>query len=121
VSEYRPDAPEAIEEIIRKALSPHPKQRYRSASAMAADLMMVIAIDGPIDLSAWVRDLCPARYALQRKLSELRDPTPASVGDLFAEMMGAGSRHDTQEGPRAPEETTDRPQAPSTVRIGISL
>jgi eukaryotic-like serine/threonine-protein kinase len=118
VGEYRPGVPEAFEAVIRKALAAHPKQRYRSAAAMADDLLGLTGLDEPVNLAAWTQRLCPARWTLTRKLADLRDPTPAAVADLFAEMMDAAPRVDTDgSSDRGSAETTAGPPPPSTIRI----
>lgn len=89
VSEHRPDVPASVEAICKKALAAHPKQRYRSAAEMADDLRVLVSEHGPVDLAGWTRTLCPRRFSVQKRLGELLDPTPAQVGELFAELAAS--------------------------------
>jgi serine/threonine-protein kinase len=137
VSEYRPDVPPELEDIVRKSLAAHPRQRYRSAAEMANDLMALTSHGGPTNLSQWTRELCPHRWKLARNLAELRSPTPKEVSELFGDMMDRQGEADTEGSARRsePAESTGddgesgtsarrgnpdktRPPAPTTVRIG---
>jgi tetratricopeptide (TPR) repeat protein len=44
---YRPDAPEGLERVLRKALQKHPHDRWKSAAAMGSALRPFRQIEGP--------------------------------------------------------------------------
>jgi eukaryotic-like serine/threonine-protein kinase len=83
VSRDRPCSPE-LESIVRKALAARPEDRWASAAAMADALRTLAAASGGDELSAWVRELHPKRYAAQRSLVALADPSPEDVSALLA-------------------------------------
>lgn len=85
VSDHRSDIPEALEELIVRALSPHPKQRFRSAASFANELQSLLHEVEPVDVGAWVRRLCPERWRLAEQLQNLDDPSREAVNDLFGE------------------------------------
>jgi serine/threonine-protein kinase len=115
VSNYRADVPEELEAIIRRALAPHPKARYRSAEAMANDLRALAPSFEPCDVGRWVRELCPRKWELTRNLEDLERPTKEQVADLFARMhdptddsaiMAAAPTKPADEPTRGPVPTT---------------
>jgi serine/threonine-protein kinase len=95
VSTHRPDILPAMEEVVRQALAAHPKQRYRSAAAMASDLRAVLAQCDRVDVGAWLRELWPKRWELQQRLDAMTSPKPAQVEALFAR-----AQHAAQQTPR---------------------
>lgn len=116
VSSYRADVPEALEAIVCRALAAHPKMRYRSADAMAADLRALSSTFEPCDVGRWVRELCPRKWELTRDLEALERPTKEQVADLFARVhdptddsaiMAAASTRRVPAPTRGPVPTTE--------------
>lgn len=103
-------APGGIEAVLRRALSPHPKQRPRSAGAFADELAAVAAELPPIDLGGFVRRMFAERYAASRKLEALPDPTPEDVTALLLDVSppterGEGGSTRPEAGPDTPVRT----------------
>jgi hypothetical protein len=101
-------APAGIEAVLRRALSPHPKQRPRSAGAFGDELLGVAAELPPVDLGGFVRRMFGERWAAARKLETLVDPTPEDVAALLLPVSpptergsGASTRPGTPAGPVA--------------------
>jgi serine/threonine protein kinase len=116
VSNHRADVPEELEAIIRRALAPHPRTRYRSAEAMAADLRALSPTLEPCDVGRWVRELCPHKWELTRDLENLERPTKEQVADLFARM------HDpTDDSAMAAAASTRRAPAPTRGPIATTV
>jgi hypothetical protein len=87
VSNHRPDIPDALEVIVRRALDPHPKARYQDAGEMADDLRALIPEFKHCDVGSWLRGLCARKYELTRDLEELETATKEQVADLFARAV----------------------------------
>ncbi len=115
VSPHRPDLPEAVEAVVRRALAAHPKQRYRSAAALADDLKALQAGVQPLELTAWVRDLCTARYRLATRLQDLDTPDEASVSTAFAEFGATNEGAQAEVVPTAPSAQEFREPVSTTV------
>jgi serine/threonine-protein kinase len=82
-------APGGIEAVLRRALAPHPKQRFRSAAAFGDELRLVLREMEPVDLGAYARRTFPERYDATHRLLELDDPKAAQVQDLLGEVAAA--------------------------------
>ncbi len=83
VRAVRPEVPRDLATICHKALEKRPRDRYQSASAMAADLRTFLA-GGPI----LARPPSPPRRALRWAR---RRQTPLLVGALLATVLVAGA------------------------------
>ena len=79
-------APAGLEPLLARALSSHPKQRFRNAAAMGAELRAVAMGLPSVDLGAWVRELCPKRYEVARRLAELDKPKADAVEAVFRDV-----------------------------------
>lgn len=79
-------APAGLEPLLGRALASHPKQRFRSAAAMGAELRAVAMGLPSVDLGTWVRALCPKRYEVARRLAELDKPKAEAVEAVFREV-----------------------------------
>ena len=82
----RADAPEAsrlLGDVLTVALHPRPERRFADARAFQHALEAVRHELPPVDLVRWLREHFAERWARQRELSELSDPTPAEVEALL--------------------------------------
>ena len=82
----RPDAPTAyalLRDILGVALHPRREQRYADARAFQLALERVRHELPAADLAGWLREAFAERWARQRELSELSDPTPTDVEALL--------------------------------------
>ena len=79
-------APSGLEAVLRRALAPHPKQRFRSAAELADELRAVLRDMEAVDLGAYARRCFPTRFSASRKLSTLDDPSPDEVAALMSEL-----------------------------------
>jgi serine/threonine-protein kinase len=73
VREIKPDLPEALSEIVRKAIEKEPSHRYRTASEMANALTTVRATLGPARISKTLAQSVSARSEIDRSLRERRE------------------------------------------------
>jgi serine/threonine-protein kinase len=124
----RPDAPAAyqlLEGVLGVALHPDPKRRFPDARAFQRGLEPAQQALPAVDLASWLRENFPERWARERKLLELSDPTPAEVQALRTQEPAAatsGAAATTQlDGPgSAPpveaEETRLNPRPPHSQR-----
>ena len=81
----RPDAPAAYQQlkrVLEVALHPDPKRRFPDARAFQRRLAPVRQALPAVELATWLRESFPERWARERKLLELSDPTPAEVEAL---------------------------------------
>ncbi|MBM7115095.1 protein kinase [Archangium primigenium] len=82
----RPEAPVAyaqLRAVLDKALQPDVSRRFTDARAFLHALEPVRQALPPVDLSLWMRDTFKARWARQRRLVDLEDPSPAEVAPLL--------------------------------------
>ena len=73
IREIKPDLPEALSEIVRKAIEKEPSHRYRTASEMANALTAVRATLGPARISKTLAQSVSARSEIDRSLRERRE------------------------------------------------
>lgn len=107
----RPEAPEAFQmlrDVLDRALQPLPEARFAEAWSFQSALDPVRQVLPPVDLSRWLRANFADRWARERQLSELSDPTPTEVEALLSREQPAvppedeaptrlvGSREDEQ-------------------------
>lgn len=107
----RPEAPEAFQmlrDVLDRALQPLPEARFADAWSFQSALDPVRQVLPPVDLSRWLRANFADRWARERQLSELSDPTPTEVEALLSREQPAvppedeaptrlvGSREDEQ-------------------------
>ncbi|MBL4685518.1 MAG: serine/threonine protein kinase [Nannocystaceae bacterium] len=78
--------PEGLDDVLSRALSSHPKRRFRSAGAMAAALRRVAVTLPAVELGPWVRELCPSRYEIARRLGKLETPDADAVEAVFRDI-----------------------------------
>jgi serine/threonine-protein kinase len=93
----RPDAPAAyalLRDILGIALHPRPEGRFADARAFQRALEPVRHQLPAADLAGWLRHSFAARWARERELSALSDPTPTEVEALLTR----------ESAPRPPEE-----------------
>jgi eukaryotic-like serine/threonine-protein kinase len=109
-------APGGIEAVLRRALSPHPRQRPRSAGAFADELAAVATELAPLDLGGFVRRMFPERYAAARKLETLVDPTPDEVAALLVPVSPPTERSDASGEGASTRPGTPAPPVVRTVR-----
>jgi serine/threonine protein kinase len=86
----RPDAPAAyplLERVLGIALHPDPKRRFPDARAFQRGLDPVRQALPAVELASWLREAFADRWARERELLELSDPTPAEVEALRAREL----------------------------------
>ncbi|HEY3447304.1 MAG TPA: protein kinase [Myxococcales bacterium] len=106
-----PDVPEALNDVVMKALAPDPTQRFQSAEEMrgrlTAAMLEVDPAAGPETLAAFMRERFEREYDNERRmiaaLSKLPTPSsePAAPADEAAPALPAA--------PAAREEAADEP------------
>jgi serine/threonine-protein kinase len=79
VREIKPDLPEALSEIVRKAIEKDPSHRYRTASEMANALTAVRSTLGPARISKTLAQSVSARSEIDRSLRERREAHARSI------------------------------------------
>lgn len=82
----RPDAPTAyrmLRDTLDVALHPLPERRFADAWAFQRALEPVRQTLPAADLASWLRENFTERWARERKLAELSDPTPAEAEALL--------------------------------------
>jgi eukaryotic-like serine/threonine-protein kinase len=124
----RPDAPAAYEllrGVLGAALHPEPERRFPDARAFQRALDPVRHQLPPVELASWLRENFADRWARERKLLELGDPTPAEVEALRTRESPAaprGAAETTQlvgpatTQPIAEQETRVNPRPPGRQR-----
>ncbi|MDY7230258.1 serine/threonine protein kinase [Hyalangium rubrum] len=90
LSALRPDVDPALDAVVRRALAPHPQDRYARADefarALNEQLLRASASLGAEEVGNYVRALCPEAFSAQRQLisriSGVRRPpsTPPGTG-----------------------------------------
>ena len=108
----RPEAPAAaqrLRSVLVVALHPRLEQRFPDARAFQRALEPVRHELPAVELERWLRENFAARWARERALLELSDPTPAEVEAL--------STREPPPGPSAAAQATQlmRPEAPKTI------
>ncbi len=101
-SEYRPQVPKELDDIVLKALARDPNERWRSAREMGQALRKFLAdqeaLIGPPELSDWMTELFPQGEARKTQLMELARMAHAPVlsipatgeFDVTQTAMGSG-------------------------------
>lgn len=79
-------APAGLEPWLAKALAGSTGQRFRSATSMLAELRAVALGLPAVDLGMWVRQLCPKRYEVARRLGDLDKPQADAVEAVFRDV-----------------------------------
>jgi serine/threonine-protein kinase len=95
----RPDAPAAyqlLRKVLAKALHPQREGRFIDAKAFQHGLELVRHALPAVDLTGWLRESFAERWARQRQLSELGDPTPAEVEALLTRESTAAPGADSE-------------------------
>lgn len=90
----RPDAPTAyalLRDILGIALHARPAERFADARAFQRALEPVRHELPAADLAGWLRRSFADRWARERELSELSDPTPAEVQTLLTRESAPSS------------------------------
>ncbi|HEX5749364.1 MAG TPA: serine/threonine-protein kinase [Archangium sp.] len=88
----RPDAPAAyalLRNVLATALHPAVARRYADARAFQRGLEPVRQALPAVELTSWLRENFAERWARERNLSELGDPTPAEVEALLTREIAA--------------------------------
>ncbi|WP_164010180.1 serine/threonine-protein kinase [Pyxidicoccus trucidator] len=96
----RPDAPapyRMLRDLLDIALHPQPEQRYADAKAFQRELEVVRHQLPAVDLTSWLRENFAERWARERALSELRDPTPAEVEALLTRELPSAPIPDVED------------------------
>ena len=104
-SDYRPEIPRELDEIVLKALQRNPEDRYQTARDMGQELRKFIANQkhpiGPVELSDWMGELFPQGEVRKTQLMEIarlakdivptlqQDDTSARYSPSQIEMMEA--------------------------------
>src|SRR5512143_673874 len=96
-SEYVPDIPQALEEIILKVLSKEPSARYRTADQLGRVLM---------------------KFGTQRDVTAMATPAPALVP---AEAMPAFAMQEEQPGDTSPVPAAEEQAEIDWVSVGLGL
>jgi eukaryotic-like serine/threonine-protein kinase len=82
----RPEAPDAtrvLREVLEVALHPLPEHRFADARAFHRALDPARKLLPEVDLAGWLRNHFAERWARERRLLALSDPTPAEVEALL--------------------------------------
>lgn len=94
-SSVRPQIPAELDDIIAKALTREPEQRYQNARELGKDLLKFLSrsgeVIGPADLAEWMENLFPEGVVQKRELLERArhmDDQPVAVTPLSVGQAG---------------------------------
>jgi len=120
-SEYRPEIPPELDEIVLKALQRNPDERWQTAREMGKALRRVLAqqeeLVGPAELADWLGELFPDGEARKRHVMEIARTSDASG---FADPPHRASDESGKRGLRIPK-TAGGPRVPPAPPLPASL
>ena len=120
-SEYRPEIPPELDEIVLKALQRNPEERWQTAREMGKALRRVLAqqeeLVGPAELADWLGELFPDGEARKRHVMEIARTSDASG---FADPPHRASDESGKRGLRIPK-TAGGPRVPPAPPLPASL
>ena len=120
-SEYRPEIPPELDEIVLKALQRNPDERWQTAREMGKALGRVLAqqeeLVGPAELADWLGELFPDGEARKRHVMEIARTSDASG---FADPPHRASDESGKRGLRIPK-TAGGPRVPPAPPLPASL
>jgi len=120
-SEYRPEIPPELDEIVLKALQRNPEERWQTAREMGKALRRVLAqqeeLVGPAELADWLGELFPDGEARKRHVMEIARTSDASG---FADPPHRASDESGKRGLQIPK-TAGGPRVPPAPPLPASL
>ena len=120
-SEYRPEIPPELDEIVLKALQRNPDERWQTAREMGKALRRVLAqqeeLVGPAELADWLGELFPDGEARKRHVMEIARTSDASG---FADPPHRASDESGKRGLQIPK-TAGGPRVPPAPPLPASL
>ncbi|MGB5703179.1 MAG: serine/threonine-protein kinase [Polyangiales bacterium] len=120
-SEYRPEIPPELDEIVIKALQRNPDERWQTAREMGKALRRVLAqqeeLVGPAELADWLGELFPDGEARKRHVMEIARTSDASG---FADPPHRASDESGKRGLQIPK-TAGGPRVPPAPPLPASL
>ena len=115
-SDYRPEIPRELDEIVMKALQRDPAMRYQTAREMGQGLRKFLAhsnnVVGPVELSDWMGEIFPQGEARKTQLMEIARLAEVAVPAIPQD--DSSGRYTAQQ--LAMLEAEARPTAPSPFR-----
>jgi serine/threonine-protein kinase len=116
----RPDAPSAFRmlgDVLAVALDPDAARRFADARDFQRALEPVRQALPSVELSTWLRENFAERWARERALSELSDPTPEEVEALLTRELTAELPAELESTRLRPQEVTEPSDEQETRRV----
>lgn len=117
---FRPDAPEALDTVVQKALARDPAARYQTARAMGRDLAQILAREdrfvGPPEVAEWMLELFPDGLRRQERLVE-----GTRTGKLAAGLSAGEERSAVQRRERAVPSDSNAEELPIELEDELEL